>query len=80
MVYLNPRQRIIVLIFKIEDKNNPSIYKTTIIRPLLAKLYGILLENKIMIWIESQGREQYEMAKFPLMRRVGFRQATMIRV
>jgi len=26
------------------------------ISPILAKLYGIILENKISIWIESHGK------------------------
>ena len=40
-------QILIIPIFKSGDKNNPSNYRTIMISPLLAKLYGIILENKI---------------------------------
>ena len=40
---------LIVPIFKIGDKNNPSIYRTIMIRHLLANLYGIILDNKINV-------------------------------
>jgi hypothetical protein len=46
-------QSLIVPIFKSWDKNNPSNYRTIMISPLLAKLYGIILEKKINIWLES---------------------------
>ena len=38
-------QRIIIPIFKSGDKNDPSNYETIMIRHLLAKLYGIILET-----------------------------------
>jgi hypothetical protein len=41
-----------VPIFKRGDKNNLSNYRTLIISPLLAKLYGIILEKKINVWLE----------------------------
>ena len=40
-------QNLIIPIFKSGDKNDPSNYRTIMISPLLAKLYGIILENKI---------------------------------
>ena len=40
-------QSLIIFIFKSSDKNDPSNYQTIMIIPLLAKLYGIVLENKI---------------------------------
>ena len=46
-------QSLIIPIFKSGDTNNPSNYRTIMIIPLLAKLYGIILENKINIWLES---------------------------
>jgi hypothetical protein len=49
-------QSLIVPIFKSEDKNNPSNYMTIMISPLLAKLYGIILEKKINIWLERHGK------------------------
>ena len=64
MVSLNPRQRIIVLIFKIEDKNNPSDYRTIVISPLLVKLYGIGLERNIDIWPESHRKIAKCQARF----------------
>ena len=37
-------QSLIIPIFKSGDKNDPSNYRTIMISPLLAKLYGIILE------------------------------------
>ena len=39
-------QSLIIPIFKSGDTNNPSNYRTIMIIPLLAKLYGIILEKK----------------------------------
>ena len=44
-------QSLIIPIFKSADKNDPSNYRTIMISPLLAKLYGIILEKKINEWI-----------------------------
>jgi hypothetical protein len=49
-------QSLIIPIFKNGDKNIPSNYRTIMISPILAKLYGIILERKIRIWLESQGK------------------------
>jgi hypothetical protein len=49
-------QILIVPIFKNGDRNIPSNYKTIMISPILAKLYGIILEKKISLWIESHGK------------------------
>ena len=49
-------QSLIIPIFKSGDKNDPSNYLTIMISPLLAKLYGIILENKINEWIEMEGK------------------------
>ena len=43
-------------IFKSGDKNDPSNYQTIMISPLLAKLYGIILENKINELLEMAGK------------------------
>ena len=40
-------QSLIIPIFKSGDKNDPSNYHTIMIIPLLAKLYGIILEKNI---------------------------------
>ena len=54
-------ESLIVPIFQNGDKNNPS---TIMINPLLSKLYGTILVNKINIWLEShikrdKGQEKY---------------------
>ena len=46
-------QSLIIPILKNGDKNDPSNYRTIMISPLLAKLYGIILERKINEWIDS---------------------------
>ena len=50
-------QSLIIHIFKSGDTNNPSIYQTIMISSLLAKLYGIILERKSSIWLESEGKQ-----------------------
>ena len=49
-------QSLIVPIFKNGDKNIPSNYRTIMISPILAKLYGIILEKKIILWLESHSK------------------------
>jgi hypothetical protein len=49
-------QSLIVPIFKNEDRNIPSNYRTIMISPILVKLYGIILEKKISLWLESHGK------------------------
>jgi hypothetical protein len=49
-------QSLIVLIFKNGDTNIPSNYRTIMISPILAKLYGIILAKKISLWLESHGK------------------------
>lgn len=44
-------QSLIIPIFKSGDTNNPSNYRTIMISPILAKLYGIILERKLSIWL-----------------------------
>ena len=46
-------------LFKSGDVNNPSNYRTIMINPLFAKLFGSMLENKINKWAE----EIYKCAK-----------------
>ena len=50
------KQRLIVPIFKNEDKIVPSNYKTITIIHILAKLYALILENKLSPWLEIQGK------------------------
>ena len=52
------------LIFKSGDTNNPSNYQTIMISPLLAKLYGIILEKNISRWLESEGESAKDHAGF----------------
>ena len=48
--------RLIIPIFQNGDKNNPSNYETILFTPLLAKPCGIVLEKKINVWFEIQGK------------------------
>jgi hypothetical protein len=43
----------IVPIFKNGDRSIPSNYITIMISPILANLYGIILEKKISFWLET---------------------------
>jgi hypothetical protein len=49
-------QRRIVPIFKNEDRNILSNYRTNIISLILSKLYGIILEKKISLWLECHSK------------------------
>jgi hypothetical protein len=49
-------QILMVPIFKNGDRNIPSNYSTIMISPILAKLYEIILEKKISLWLESHGK------------------------
>ena len=49
-------QSLIVPIFKNGDTNIPSNYRTIMISIILAKLYGIILEKKISLRLESHGK------------------------
>jgi hypothetical protein len=55
---------LIVPIFKNGDKNIPSNYRTIMISPILAKLYGIIFKKKIYIWLESHGKRAKGQAEF----------------
>jgi hypothetical protein len=57
-------QSLIVLIVKNGDKNIPSNYRTIMISLILAKLYVIILEKKISIWLESHGKRSKVQAGF----------------
>jgi hypothetical protein len=46
-------QSLIVPIFKSGDKNNLTNYRNIMIRPILAKLYRMISEKKISIWLQS---------------------------
>ena len=43
-------------LFKSGDVNNPSNYKTIMINPLFAKLFGSMIENKISKWTEESDK------------------------
>ena len=45
-------------------ENDPSNYQTIMIIPLLAKLYGIILEKKINGWLEMEGKRAKGQAGF----------------
>ena len=57
-------QSLIIPIYKSGDKNDPSNYQTIMISPLLAKLYGIILEKKINGWLEMEGKRAKGQAGF----------------
>jgi hypothetical protein len=48
-------QSLIFYIFKNGDRKIPSNYRTIMISLILAKLYGIILEN-ISLWLENHGK------------------------
>jgi hypothetical protein len=49
-------QSFIVPIFKNGDKSIASNYMTIMISSILVKLYGIILENKTSLWLESHSK------------------------
>jgi hypothetical protein len=49
-------QSFLVPIFKNGDRNIPSNYRTIMIILILAKIYGIILEKKINLWLESHDK------------------------
>jgi hypothetical protein len=55
---------LIVPIVKNEDKNKPYNYRTIMVIPILAKLYIIILEKKISIWLESHKKRAKGKAHF----------------
>jgi hypothetical protein len=57
-------QSLIVPIFKNGDRNIPSNYRTIMISLILAKLYGIILEKKISLWLESHSKRAKGQARF----------------
>jgi hypothetical protein len=57
-------QSLIAPIFKNGDRNIPSNYRTIMISPILDKLYGIILEKKISLWLEIIVKELKAQAKF----------------
>jgi hypothetical protein len=63
--FLKPlMQSLIVPILKNGYRNIPSNYKTIIISLILPKLYGIILEKKIILWLESHGKRAKGQARF----------------
>ena len=49
-------QSLIVPIFKIGDNGVPSNSMTIMVSHILAKLYGLILEKKLSLWLESEGK------------------------
>jgi hypothetical protein len=49
-------QSFIVPIFKSGDKNNHTNYRTFMINPILVKMYIMILEKKVSIWLESHNK------------------------
>ena len=53
-------------LFKSGDINNPSNYKTIMINPLFAKLFGNMVEDKISKWAEVKEKRARGQAGFRL--------------
>jgi hypothetical protein len=51
-------------LFKSGDVNNPSNYRTIMINPLFAKLFGSMLENRISKWAEEGDKRAKGQAGF----------------
>jgi hypothetical protein len=51
-------------LFKSGDVNNPSNYRTIMINPLFAKLFGSMLEKKISKWVEERDKRTKGQAGF----------------
>ena len=49
-------QSLIVPKFKNGYKSVPSNYRMIMVSHILAKLYGLILEKKLSLWLESQGK------------------------
>ena len=49
-------QHLIAHVFKSGDKIIPSNYRTFMINHILVKLYIIILEKKIILWLEIHGK------------------------
>jgi hypothetical protein len=57
-------QSLVVPIFKNGDRNILSNYRTIMISPILAKLYGIILEKKISLWLYIHDKRAKGQANF----------------
>jgi hypothetical protein len=53
-----------ITLFKTGDVNNPSNYRTRMINPLFAKLFGSMLEKKISKWGEERDKHVKGQAGF----------------
>ena len=51
-------------LFKSGNVNNPSNYRTIMINPLFAKLFGSMIENKISKWVEQRDKRAKRQAGF----------------
>jgi hypothetical protein len=51
-------------LFKSGDVSNPSNYRTIMINPLFAKLFGSMLEKKINKWAEERDKRAKGQAEF----------------
>ncbi|XP_059077929.1 disease resistance protein Roq1-like [Cryptomeria japonica] len=47
---------VVIPLFKSGDINNPSNYCTIMVKPLLGKLFGSLVERRISSWAEAKGK------------------------
>lgn len=47
---------IVIPLHKSGDINNPSNYRTIMINPLFGKLFGSMMERRISVWAEKEGK------------------------
>jgi hypothetical protein len=57
-------QILIIPIFNCGNMSIPSNYKTIMISPILAKLFGIILEKIIRLWLKIHGKRDKGQAEF----------------
>ena len=48
------------------DKNQVSNYHTIIVRSTTAKIYSIIIEQKVSAWVQSQNKRKFGQAGFIL--------------
>jgi hypothetical protein len=47
---------VVIPLFKNGDINNPSNYRTIMVNPLMGKLFGSMIEQRINSWEKYEGK------------------------
>ena len=55
---------VVIPLHKSGDVNNPSNYRTIMVNPLLSKLYGSMVEQRISGWAKKEGKRAMGQASF----------------